>query len=206
MSPSNSGQNTVRVSVAGLCCYRPGERSRLIYRTLLYRGRKGEPKGLREPDLFGLLDAAHQQLLAPIVLAWDRLSLHKTPTIRAAIAARPWLRVYLLPAYPPELNPVEKVWSTVKGSLANLAVAVKNRLSRMQYRPNLIDGFFTGTGLSPPTPSRPRKVSSGDWQGARWHRSPNHLRPEDRPQARSPSDRRAPCRAWFHTRRSKCRW
>jgi len=84
---------------------------------------------------------------------------HKTPAIRAAIAARPWLRVYLLPAYAPELNPVEKVWSTMKGSLANLAVrtatdlatAVKNRLNRMQYRTGLIDGFFTGTGLSPPT-------------------------------------------------------
>jgi len=51
----------------------------------------------------------------------------------------------------------------MKGSLANLAVrtatdlaaAVKNRLNRMQYRPTLIDGFFTGTGLSPPTPTRP---------------------------------------------------
>jgi hypothetical protein len=51
----------------------------------------------------------------------------------------------------------------MKGSLANLAVrtatdlaaAVKNRLTRMQYRPSLIDGFFTGTGLSLPTPARP---------------------------------------------------
>ena len=158
-----TAKGSVRVSVAGLCCYRPGERGRLIYRTLLYRGRKGQPKGFREPDLISLLDAAHQQLQAPIVLVWDRLSLHKTPTIRAAIAARPWLRVYLLPAYAPELNPVEKVWSTMKGSLANLAVrtatdlaaAVKNRLNRMQYRTGLIDGFFTGTGLSPPTPTRP---------------------------------------------------
>lgn len=158
-----TAKGTVRVSVAGLCCYRPGERSRLIYRTLTYRGRKGELKGFREPELIRLLDAAHQQLQAPIVLVWDRLSLHKTPTIRAAIAARSWLRVYVLPAYAPELNPVEKVWSTMKGSLANLAVrtateltaAVKNRLNRMQYRTGLIDGYFTGTGLPPPTPARP---------------------------------------------------
>ncbi|MFD0597361.1 hypothetical protein ACFQZ4_37955 [Catellatospora coxensis] len=38
----------VRVSVAGMVCYRPGERSRLIYRTMLHRGRKGEQKGFRE--------------------------------------------------------------------------------------------------------------------------------------------------------------
>lgn len=42
--------------------------------------------------------------------------------MRALIAARPWLRVYQLPAYATELNPVEKVWSTMKGSLTNLAV------------------------------------------------------------------------------------
>jgi len=32
--------------VAEVGCYQPGERGRLIYRTLLYGGRKGEPKGL----------------------------------------------------------------------------------------------------------------------------------------------------------------
>lgn len=109
--------------MVGLCCYRPGERSRLIYRTLLYRGRKNEPKGFREPDFIQLLDAAHQQLDGPIVLVWDGLSAHKSPPIRAAIAARPWLRVYQLPAYAPELNPVEKVWSTMKRGLANHCTA-----------------------------------------------------------------------------------
>ncbi len=34
--------------------------------------------------------------------------------MRAAITDRRWLRVYELRAYAPELNPVEKVWSTVK--------------------------------------------------------------------------------------------
>jgi len=36
------------------------------------------------------------------------------------IAARPWLTVFRLPAYPHELNPVESVWSHLKRSLANL--------------------------------------------------------------------------------------
>ena len=93
---------------------------------------------------------------------------HKTPAIRAAIAARSWLRVYQLPAYAPELNPVEKVWSTMKGSLANLAVrtanelaaAVKNRLKRMQYRTGLIDGYFTEqVYLSRPRPDLDHKRS-----------------------------------------------
>ncbi|WP_349290883.1 transposase [Actinoplanes solisilvae] len=70
----------------------------------------------------------------------DRPCCRDTPAIRAAVAARSWLRVYQLPAHAPELNPVEKVWATMKGSLANLAVhtatglaaTVKNRLKRMQ--------------------------------------------------------------------------
>jgi hypothetical protein len=153
-----TAKGNIRVSIAGLVCYRPGHRSRLIYHTLTYRGRKGDPKGFREPNLAELLDAAHRQLKAPIVLVWDRLGAHKSARMRELITARPWLRVYLLPGYAPELNPVEKVWSAMKRSLANLpattaaalATAVKNRLKRMQYSPGLIDGYLTATGLSPP--------------------------------------------------------
>ncbi|MFD3537846.1 transposase, partial [Streptomyces sp. NPDC058661] len=67
--------------------------------------------------------------------------------------ARP---VFLLPAYSPDLNPVEGVWVHVKCSLANLAVMaldrleslVRNRLKRLQYRPPTLDGFIAGTGLA----------------------------------------------------------
>jgi hypothetical protein len=75
------------VSVAGLVCYRPGERSRLIYRTMLHRGRKGEPKGFRERDFARLLDAAYQRLQTPIMLSWDGLSAHKSARMRTFIAA-----------------------------------------------------------------------------------------------------------------------
>ena len=100
-----TAKSSARVSVAGLCCYRPGRPSRLIFRTLLYRGRKGELKGFRERELIALLDAAHQQLGGPIVLVWDGLHAHKSPAMRAAAARRSWLRIYQLPAYAPELHP-----------------------------------------------------------------------------------------------------
>ena len=147
-----------RISLAGLTCYRSGQRSRLIFRTMVHKGRKGEKKGFREADFAALVDAAHQQLAGPIVLVWDNLQGHVSAKMKALIAARPWLRVYTLPAYAPELNPVEKVWSHLKRSLANLAAGTatnlarlaKTRLKRMQYADGLIDGFFKGTGLSPP--------------------------------------------------------
>ena len=61
-----------------------------------------------------------------------------------------------LPAYAPELSPVEGVWANLKNGLGNLAVrsvdhlapVVKTRLKRMQYRPDLIDGFLAQAGLS----------------------------------------------------------
>jgi DDE superfamily endonuclease len=153
-----TGKGSGRISIAGLVAYKPGTRSRLIYRMMTHRGRAGEPKGFREPDFAALLDAAHQQLGGPIVLIWDNLHSHRSVAMRALIATRPWLRVYQLPAYAPELNPAEGIWSHLKRSLANVAThnitnlarLAKNRLKRMQYMPTLADGFLHATGLSPP--------------------------------------------------------
>jgi hypothetical protein len=52
------GGGTGRVSVAGLACYRPGDRSRLIYRLHCYRGRKGETKAFTWIEYRDLLIAA----------------------------------------------------------------------------------------------------------------------------------------------------
>ena len=76
--------------------------------------------------------------------------------MRTLITARDWLHVIRLPAYAPDLNPTEHVWSQLKRSLGNLAVngidhlatIVKNRLKRIQYRPELTDAFFAHTGLT----------------------------------------------------------
>ncbi|GAA0698352.1 hypothetical protein GCM10010193_61650 [Kitasatospora atroaurantiaca] len=79
------------------------------------------------------------------------------------LAAYDWLTVFLLPAYSPGLNPVEWVWAHVKRSLANLAIMaldrlealVRNRLKRLQYRPDTLDGFIAVTGLTLNTPTSP---------------------------------------------------
>jgi transposase len=150
-----SGAGSGRVSLAGLVCTKPGQRPKLIYRTRTHRGRKGEPKGFAEADYAALFDAAHQQLGGPIVVVWDNLNAHVSAVMRVRVAARPWLRVVRLPAYAPELNPVEAVWSHLKKSLANLAKRtvdqllglIKTRLKRIQYRPGLIAGFLARTRL-----------------------------------------------------------
>jgi len=80
---------------------------------------------------------------------------HVSGAMAELITARSWLRVYQLPSYAHELNPVEPVWSHLKRSLANLAkrnlaqltALIKTRLKRMQYRPGLLEGFLASTGL-----------------------------------------------------------
>ena len=151
-----SGKGSGRISVAGLVCVRPGHRTRLLFRIKTHRQRKGERRSFAETDYIALLDAAHQYLKAPIVVVWDNLNTHVSAAMRDMITARDWLHVVQLPAYAPDLNPAEQVWSHVKRSLGNLAVTgvdhlaaiVRNRLKQIQYRPDLLDAFLAHTGLT----------------------------------------------------------
>ena len=95
------GSGTGHVSVAGLACYRPGDRSRLIYRLHCYRGRKGETRAFTWSEYRDLLIAAHRQLPdGVIVLIWDNLNVHLRAELRAFTSAQPWLRVFQLPPTP----------------------------------------------------------------------------------------------------------
>ncbi|WP_394427482.1 transposase [Streptomyces sp. SGAir0957] len=158
-----SGRRSGRLSVAGLIALRPGARTRLSHRLIAHPAGQGKRRSMSEGDFIALLDGAHQLLKAPIVLVWDRLNTHVSRRMRELIDARQWLTVFLLPAYSPDLNPVEGVWAHVKRSLANLAVValdrlevlVRNRLKRLQYRPETLDGFIAGTGLTLGNPTSP---------------------------------------------------
>ena len=76
------------------------------------------------------------------MVVWDGLNTHASGAMRELVAARSWLRVFRLPPYASELNPVEPVWSNLKRSLANLTkhdigqltALIKTRLRRMQAR------------------------------------------------------------------------
>ena len=152
-----SGKGSGRVSVAGLVCLKPGARARMFYRARIHRGRKGERRSMSEADYASLIAAAHQQLQAPVILIWDNLNTHVSAAMRRYIEAHPdWLTETRLPAYAPDLNPVEGAWANLKNGLGNLAATnvdqlaaiVKSRLKSIQYRPALISGFLAQTGLA----------------------------------------------------------
>lgn len=150
------GRGTGRVNVAGVVCFRPGHRSRFIYRLHVYHGRKSEPKSFGWQDYRDLIVATHQQLGTPLVWCWDNLNRHLVRELKDfAEEHKEWLRVFQMPSYAPELNPAEGVWSLLKRSTVNFVATsligleriVKRKLKKIQYRSELIDGCLSGTGL-----------------------------------------------------------
>ncbi len=95
---------------------------------------------------------------AKVTLLWDGLPSHRSRAMAAFVAAqRSWLVVEPLPAYAPELNPVEGLWGNVKGrELANLCAetieetvrAAEAGLKRVGGDADLAFALLRRTGLS----------------------------------------------------------
>lgn len=95
----------------------------------------------------------------PLVLVWDRGPMHRGGPIQELLAAYPRLSLEPLPAYAPELNPVEAAWSWLKyGRLCNfvprdvehLHAEVLLQLRHLTNNQGLLRGFFKSTELSIP--------------------------------------------------------
>jgi transposase len=93
-----------------------------------------------------------------VVLLWDGLSSHWSTRMRAWLdSQRDWLTAERLPAYAPELNPVEYLWANLKGAeLANFASdtvtevadATEQGIQRVCKTEDLVVGFLAHTGLT----------------------------------------------------------
>ena len=94
----------------------------------------------------------------PLMLFWDGLQPHRSKATRTALHPyTPRLRIYRLPAYAPELNPVEGLWAHLKShalrgycppDVAALQRAVRRAVRRVRGRPALIRSFFHRSPLS----------------------------------------------------------
>jgi transposase len=120
------------------------------------------PKGFGSRDFRDLLVRARIQLGGPIVLVRANVRIHLTTDLREFFAANTdWLTVFQLPAYAPDLNPREGVWSLVQNDLGNLAAAdlgqitrtVKRKLKALQYRPSCSTAASPAPAPAPAWPS-----------------------------------------------------
>lgn len=100
-----------------------------------------------------------EQVLAPTLKAGDivvidNLGSHKSPKIRQAIEAKDASLLYL-PAYSPDLNPIEMAFSKLKAHLRKAAErsvdALWNRIGLIldEFSPAECANFFKAAGYAP---------------------------------------------------------
>ena len=91
-------------------------------------------------------------------LLWDGLPAHRSTAMRAwLVTQRSWLVVERLPAYAPELNPIEGLWSSIKAvelanltspTLAEVIDQAHKGIERVRRTPHLAYSFLRHAGLS----------------------------------------------------------
>jgi DDE superfamily endonuclease len=146
--------NWKRVSMAaGLCYGSHGGGCRLALHV--------QPGSYNTETLIGVLGELHRFLGGEkATLLWDGLPAHRSRAMQAFVASqRRWLVVERLPAYAPELNPVEALWANLKGKggeLANfagdtldqVAVAATRGADRVRQTLHLPYWFLRRCGVS----------------------------------------------------------
>ncbi|GAF72077.1 unnamed protein product, partial [marine sediment metagenome] len=97
-----------------------------------------------------------RQLPGPIFLIWDRLCAHRARRVQDFLHAKD-MHAFFLPAYAPELNPAENVWSYLKmNPLANLPTMDVDSLAQttrhhgrsVQRKQQLLRSFVRHSPLS----------------------------------------------------------
>src|SRR6218665_1028776 len=93
-----------------------------------------------------------RQMEKPLLIVWDGAAIHRSRKLNAWLEGlNGHIALARLPAYAPELNPVEAIWAYLKKhEIANLCLNTigevgqfaRNRLKSMQRRPALIDAFW----------------------------------------------------------------
>lgn len=92
-----------------------------------------------------------------VILIWDNGTIHKGDPIRQMCREFPRLRLERFPAYAPELNPDESVWSHAKKKLANgrpdnqseLRRELLNTLGGLRRSQRLLRACVNGSDLPP---------------------------------------------------------
>ena len=110
------------------------------------------PGTIRSPQVGVCLEHLVRHLPGKVLVIWDRLGTHRSRLVREFLAAQGGrLTLEYLPAYAPELNPVEYIWGHWKQhELPNFCPRdflqrshyARHALTRMRRRPTLVRAFW----------------------------------------------------------------
>ena len=108
-------------------------------------------------EVVDFLRLLHRQLRRPLIVVLDRWGVHRKAIRLLQERQSPWLQVEWLPAYAPELNPVEQLWNHTKwGDLANfipddaehLRRAAHQSLQKQGSHPRCLNSCFQAAQLN----------------------------------------------------------
>ena len=144
------GGHRKKVSVIGAVSVSPAARRPGLYFATL-------PDGyFTAEQVVAFLRDLLKHLRGKVVVVWDRGPYHRGPVIRTFLKRNRRLRLEYLPAYAPDLNPVEAVWGWLKyGELANfvpddlghLDDEVIDRLVGLKFDPDLLRDLWDASDL-----------------------------------------------------------
>jgi transposase len=117
------------------------------------------PGAVKSPQVVDFLKALARHIPGPMALVWDRLPAHCSRMVKDHLASLEGrIHMEYLPAYAPELNPVEYIWSYWKQhELPNvcpkdywqLSEGARKTLRRMRRRPRIITACWQQASLWP---------------------------------------------------------
>lgn len=110
------------------------------------------PGTIRAPQCIEFLKALHRQIGKKLLIIWDGLKVHKSRQVGEFLDdLNGEIQMAFLPAYSPELNPVEYLFGHLKPhelgnftpeSFAQLTDFARRRLRSIQRRPTLVQAFW----------------------------------------------------------------
>lgn len=142
--------NWKRLGAIGTIACRPdGRKGRLLIHL--------EPGSINKEIIVEFLERLHREIEGPVDLLWDGLPAHRSNIVKEHVSQnKDWLEVHRFPAYAPELNPVEYLWSSVKGrdvanfcsdALHQLEQKVRQAACRIDNEQAMLEGFLLASSL-----------------------------------------------------------
>jgi len=133
-----------RLSVVGLIGVSPLRHRLSLYFQVL-------PKNADADQMVELLRQLHHYYRRKVIVVWDRLSVHRSAAAHFQEERPEWFEFEWLPAYAPELNPVEQCWNHTKHAdlpnfipddLNHLETAVCESILEQREDQKLLRSFF----------------------------------------------------------------
>lgn len=112
---------------------------------------------IRAPHIIVFLEHIQRRISGPMVIVWDGLPAHRAKLVKDYLARLgDRITVERLPAYAPELNPVEYIWAYLKQhelpnvcakDLWSLGQMARQRPRRMRRRPRILIACWKQSSL-----------------------------------------------------------